>query len=140
MSHVLLVEPDDDFCLSLRHAVCDAHHHATITGSLAEAREALRCGTHDVDLVITNTVLPDGSGLALVREAMGRGKAIFLLRANRGRIEVSDHRGVVFRGERLAAGEFLRKAMLDGPPGKSAETEFASGTDDPGSFERGEPV
>jgi DNA-binding NtrC family response regulator len=110
MSHVLLVEPDDDFCLFLRQAVCDAGRRTTITGSIAKANEVLH-GRNTVDLVVTSAVLPDGSGLVLARDAAQMGKPTLVLRVSRGRIEVSDRQRVAFRGDQLAVGEFLEKTI-----------------------------
>src|SRR5689334_20739152 len=95
---VLLVEPDDDFCLSLRQAITGAGCRVTITGSFAEASEVLR-ELDGPDLVITSATLPDGSGLLLARQARALGKAAFLLRRSRGRIELCGPEGVVARGD-----------------------------------------
>lgn len=110
MSHVLLVEPDDDLCLFLRFAISDVGCRVTIAGSRAEAKEVLD-GEEPVDVAVTSVNLPDGSGVSLAREAMRRVRQIFVLRASRGGIEIADAHGVVFRGERHAAGTFLNKAI-----------------------------
>jgi two-component system OmpR family response regulator len=110
MSHVLLVEPDDDLCLFLRLAIGGVGRRVTIAGSRAEANEVLN-GSEPVDVAITSLVLPDGSGLFLARDALRRAKRTYLLRSSRGRIEVADQHGVVFRGDRSAAGAFLQRAI-----------------------------
>lgn len=111
MDHVLLVEADDDFCLFLRQAVADAGCRVTITGSFAEARDALWV-TETIDLVITNAMLPDGSGLVLAREAVRLGKSIIVFREGRKHIEVSDWEQPLFRGDRAAVAKFLEQAVL----------------------------
>jgi response regulator RpfG family c-di-GMP phosphodiesterase len=110
MSHVLLIEPDDDFCLFLWRAISTAGCRMTITGSIAEASEVLQ-GQDTVDLVVANAVLPDGSGLALTRGAAHMGKAAFVLRASRGRIEVRDQQHVVFRGDQVTVADFLERTI-----------------------------
>ncbi len=126
MSHVLLVEPNDDFCLFLRQVVCDAGQRATITGSLAEAIDALR-GTDAVDIIISNAALPDGSGKVLAAEAALLCKPILMLRARRERIEVSDGQRVAFRGDRLAVGEYLEKTILQRWGGRTADASIKIG-------------
>lgn len=120
MTHVLLVEPDDDLCLFLRMAISHAGCRISITGTMVEARDVLSSGER-VDFVVTNVGLPDGAGLRLAREAIEVGKKVFVLRANRGRIDVCDRRGLVFRGNQLAVGDFLKKAVLRRSDGKVVE-------------------
>jgi len=120
MSHLLLVEPDDDLCLFLRMAIGHAGCRISITGTMEEARDVLGSGER-VDFVVTNVGLPDGSGLRLAREAIETGKKVFVLRVSRGRIEVCDRRGLVFRGNQLAVGDFLKKAVLRRSDGKVAD-------------------
>jgi CheY-like chemotaxis protein len=109
MTTVLLVEPDDDFCLFLQLAISGAACRTIITGSLAEASHAL--GNDVIDAVIARAKLPDGSGLTLVRQALQSGKPAYILRGIGRSIEIADHRGMVFRGDRLAICEFLKKAI-----------------------------
>lgn len=108
--HVLLVEPDDDLCLFLRFAISGLGRRVTIAGSRAEAKEILG-GEEPVDVAVTNMNLPDGSGLSLACEAVRKARRTFLLRSFRGRIEVANEHGVVFRGERSAVGAFLSKVI-----------------------------
>ncbi len=110
MNHVLLVEPDDDLCLFLRFAISGAGCRVTIAGSRAEAREVLN-GKERVDVAVTSVNLPDGSGVSLASEAVRKARRTFLLRSLRGHLEVADEHGVVFRGDRIAAGAFLNKAI-----------------------------
>jgi CheY-like chemotaxis protein len=75
MYHVLLVEPDDDFCLDLREAISGAGCRVTIVGSSVEATTALN-NLENIDHVIVETFLPDGSGLVLAEDARRNGKAV----------------------------------------------------------------
>jgi CheY-like chemotaxis protein len=109
--NVLLVEPDDDFCLFLRQAVASAGCRVTITGSFSEAKEAMSA-PDSVDLLITNASLPDGSGLLLALDAARIGKRVIVLRQKQGRIVVSDGERTLYRGDCVAVGSFLTQ-MLD---------------------------
>lgn len=110
MMNVLLVEPDDDFCLFLRQAVASAGCAVTITGSLSEAKDAMNA-SGSVDLLITNASLPDGSGLLLALDAARIGKQAIVLRRKRGRIVVSDREGTLCRGDCVAVGSFLTQML-----------------------------
>ena len=120
MSHVLLVEPDDDFCLFLSKAISGADCHISITGSNAGAREILD-SSERLECVVTDAHLPDGSGLLLARDAVQMGKQVFVLRPSRGRIEVCDRQGIVFKGSQFDVGTFLKKAVLRRAHGKATE-------------------
>ncbi len=128
MSHVLLVEPDDDLCLFLRMAIGHAGCRISVTGSMTEAKDVLG-SDEKVDVVVTAAALPDGSGLRLAREALEGGKKVFVLRASRGRIEVCDRRGLVFRGNQLTVGDFLKKAVLHRGDGKTVDGKIGFGSD-----------
>jgi CheY-like chemotaxis protein len=110
MTDVLLVEPDDDFCLFLQLSIAGAGRRVKITGSFAEASEALH-GSAPVDIVVTAAKLPDGSGFLLARDAFQRGKRTFLLKGHRSTVEVWDRQGMLFRGTRLAVADFLKKRV-----------------------------
>jgi CheY-like chemotaxis protein len=114
MTTVLLAEPDDDFCLFLQLAMSGAQCRTIITGSLAEASHAL--DNDAVDAVITRARLPDGSGRTLARQAFQSGMLAYVLRGIGRSIEITDHRGVVFRGDRFAVCDFLKKAIRRSPP------------------------
>jgi hypothetical protein len=120
MSNVLLVELDDDLCLFLRMAIGNARCRISVTGSMTEARDVLS-GDDRVDVVVTAAGLPDGSGPQLAREALEAAKKVFVLRASRGRIEVCDRRGLVFRGNQLTVGDFLKKTTLRRSDGKAGD-------------------
>jgi DNA-binding NarL/FixJ family response regulator len=110
MINVLLVEPDDDFCLFLQMSICGNGRRVSVAGSFAEGEEAL--GDADtIDVVVTASKLPGGSGFILARDAAERGKRTFLLRGHRQYIEVWDRRGILFRGNRLAVGGFLKNKI-----------------------------
>jgi CheY-like chemotaxis protein len=110
MTNVLLVEPDDDFCLFLQLAISGAGCRTIITGSFAEANDALH-GAVPVDVLVTAAKLPGGSGLNLARDAFQLGKRIFVVRGSRRWVELWDRQGILFRGDRLAVGDFLKKAI-----------------------------
>ena len=113
MPHVMLVEPDDDFCLSLRMAIGRAGCRVTITGSFAEASAALS-SSDEIDKVVTEAWLRDGSGLVLAQHARQLGKTVFVLRKRRGRVVVFDGEIPIFVGDQAGAGAFLAQALLEG--------------------------
>jgi CheY-like chemotaxis protein len=114
MHHVLLVEPDDDFCLSLRTELVHVGCRLTIVGTFAEAIAAVR-GVDDIDNIITDAALPDGSGLVLAQDFRKLGKPVFVLRERRGRTVVYDRDGTAFLGDRMAVGQFLAAVLLAQP-------------------------
>jgi DNA-binding NarL/FixJ family response regulator len=136
MNHVLLIEPDDDLCLALRQIVSDVGLRVTITGSLAEADEAL-AETAGIDRIITDAVLPDCSGVALAQDLLRRGKSVIVLRRRGDRIAVFDREGTVFLGDRVGVGEFIRNSLSRrADEGASAEPGPAAGPQRHGSGKR----
>jgi hypothetical protein len=114
MFHVLLVEPDDDTCLSLWHGLMQAGGRVTITNSAAGARLVLREAS-DVRLLITNAFLPDGCGTALAREATARGTPSLIVRLEEDGLRVSDVHGARFYGAIIDTIGFM-KDLLRGEP------------------------
>lgn len=112
MYHVMLVEPDDDFCLFLASAISLAACRMTIVGSVAEATAAL-AGLDSVDQVITEAFLPDGSGVVLAQDVRWMGKPAFVLRKRRGRTVVYDRDGSVFVGNQPSVAGFLARAVAE---------------------------
>jgi DNA-binding response OmpR family regulator len=97
MYHVLLVEPDDDFCLNFCAVISDACCRVTIVGSSAKAPAALE-RLDNVDHLVTEAFLPDGSGLVLAEEARRKGKPVHMLCKRRDRIVLYDREGTLFLG------------------------------------------
>jgi DNA-binding NtrC family response regulator len=129
MSHVLIVEPDDEFSLFLRHAVCAAGSRPTITDSIEGARVTLS-STIAIDLVIANARLPDGSGSLIAGAAPRRGRQTWIMRcSSRGSVEVRDARGVLFRGSRQEVFDFLTKAIGRRRRSRLLRAVSAAGTD-----------
>ena len=112
MYHVMLVEPDDDFCLFLASVICLTACRMTLVGSVAEATAAL-AGLDSVDQVITEAFLPDGSGLVLAQDVRQMGKPAFVLRQRCGRIVVYDREASVFVGDQTAVAGFLAKSVSE---------------------------
>jgi DNA-binding response OmpR family regulator len=65
--HLLVVDDEAHVSLVIQHACERAGYYVTTARTLTEAREALASGVH-VDLLLLDVMLPDGSGLDLLRE------------------------------------------------------------------------
>lgn len=74
MANILFVDDDPDFTAAVQPLLQAEHHTVQVAGSLQEARAALERGTFDV--LFVDLLLPDGSGLDLVRD--GGPKAVII--------------------------------------------------------------
>jgi DNA-binding response OmpR family regulator len=119
--HVLLVEPDDDFCLFLRQAITSAGCRVTITGAFDEARDVME-RAESVDFLVANAALPDGSGLVLALDAAAAGKQVVILRRKQDQIILSDRDGTICRGDGAAIAAFLEKTLAEMRHGRAART------------------
>jgi CheY-like chemotaxis protein len=107
--HVLLVEPNDDMCLSLWHIVLKAGGRVTITDTLAEAHKVLCAG--ELDLLITDATLPDGGVSSLLKDAVSLGIPFFVVRTVEDGIDILDGDGSAFCGTDTDAIEFVAAAL-----------------------------
>ena len=69
MSNILLVEDDLDLRLVMENILLDAGYEVDVTGTVADGCELL--GSRPYDLVITDALLPDGTGMAVADKAQG---------------------------------------------------------------------
>lgn len=67
MANILFVDDDPDFTAAVQPLLQAEHHSVEVAGNLREAREALERGTFDI--LFVDLLLPDGSGLDLVRDS-----------------------------------------------------------------------
>jgi DNA-binding NtrC family response regulator len=74
MANILFVDDDPDFAAAVQPLLQAESHTVQVAGSLQEAREALERGTFDI--LFVDLLLPDGSGLDLVRD--GGPKAVII--------------------------------------------------------------
>jgi hypothetical protein len=131
MYHVMLVEPDDGLCLLLIDALVPTGFRMTIVRSVADATAVLS-SPDDIDQIVTEAWLPDGSGLLLAQDSRRMGKRVFVLRKRRGRVVVYDGEGSVFVGDQAEIGAFLARALVsDG--GETVSTPIATTEPDPRS-------
>jgi two-component system OmpR family response regulator len=65
--HLLVVEDEVRLADLLKRSFAEEGHHVTTVGTLAEARTHL-AGPHGADVLVVDRMLPDGDGLALVRD------------------------------------------------------------------------
>jgi len=76
MSKVLVVEDQPNLLRSVAQALSEAGFEALAAGTLSEAAVALRT---DVDLIILDVMLPDGSGLEWLRRLREQGQPTLVL-------------------------------------------------------------
>lgn len=128
MSHVLIVEDDRDTRTMMAAWIGTQGYAVSQAGSLQEARAKL--AAHEPDLVLLDLHLPDGSGLALLRDAKGAPACDVVLITGYATLDTS------IEAMRLGAVDYLLKPVssqqLQGmlsrvsPPGKAkAEIEEA---------------
>jgi len=70
---LLLVEDHADTAQAMADLLRTLGHEVTVAGTVAGALEAAQTPKPDLDLVISDLGLPDGSGLELMRELAGHG-------------------------------------------------------------------
>ncbi len=66
--HILLVEDHADTAEALRDLLLDRGYRVSMAGSIAQALELASEAAGQIDLVVSDLGLPDGSGLDLMRE------------------------------------------------------------------------
>jgi DNA-binding NtrC family response regulator len=71
MPRILLVEDDPDVLLTIEEILLDAKHEVDATQTIKAGMELLRC--HDYDLVLSDGVLPDGTGMMIADKASEKG-------------------------------------------------------------------
>jgi len=70
--HILLVEDHIDTAEALRDLLLDRGYRVSMAGSIADALELAGSAAGQIDLVVSDLGLPDGSGLDLMRELASR--------------------------------------------------------------------
>jgi len=114
MFRVLLVEPDDETCLWLWHAIMRVHGRITITDSVAAACDILRSG-QDLRLLITDAALPDGRGSVVAQEAAMLGIPSFIVTNGEDGLRISDENGSDIGARGIDLAEFLEKFLSSNP-------------------------
>lgn len=87
LGHLLVVEDEPRLGRELRRFLCHQGAEVRLAQTRAEAQKALEAA--QVDAVILDWMLPDGSGIELLREIRQRGKAVPVLMLS-ARSEVED--------------------------------------------------
>ncbi|AIY08789.1 transcriptional regulator [Paenibacillus polymyxa] len=103
MNRILLVEDDDNLVFGIEYTLTSEGYAVVLAGSLEEARKALK--TDDVDLILLDINLPDGSGYDLCREirALSQVPIIFLT--------ALDEETNVVAGLDLGADDYMTKPL-----------------------------
>lgn len=66
MEHILLVEDDQNFVFGIKYTLSSEGYNVIVASSLQEAKIALTI--HNIDLILLDVNLPDGSGYELCKE------------------------------------------------------------------------
>ena len=77
MARILLVEDDGDVLPLLEHFLVSMDHHVTTAINVATAVALLR--TQPFELVVSDVILPDGTGIAIADMAQEIGVKVLLL-------------------------------------------------------------
>ena len=130
---VLIVDDNDSLVESAKRLLEFAHARVDVAGNARLARERLETGVYQ--LVLVDLMLPDGSGLDLIREYDQRADTRFVLMTGHPRyieaVRPVCPQGVQFLPKPFAAGdliECLHRAVPDiaGVEGTSAQDPFSS--------------
>jgi DNA-binding response OmpR family regulator len=91
MARILIVDTQSELRYQLVRLLEQAGHHATAVATVSEAASVLR---DDVpDLLATNVVLIDGSGVSLAKQAEAAGAKVLMLTGSPDRIVEFDGSG-----------------------------------------------
>jgi len=83
MARILIVDDDPLFGAMLGHTLRCEGHRPVVVGSAAEALTALDAGLQ-VDLVVTDILMPDMDGLELIRALRARGTGLPIVTLSSG--------------------------------------------------------
>jgi DNA-binding response OmpR family regulator len=114
MRRVLLVDDNAHVRATLGEMLPDAGYEVTVTSRVAEALTLLESG--GFDLVLTDVMLPDGSGLDIALEATRRGVTAIVMTGHPDQMQALERMGhdylaKPFRQQRLI--EAVRSALHD---------------------------
>ncbi|OKP70355.1 DNA-binding response regulator [Paenibacillus helianthi] len=103
MNRILLVEDDDNLVFGIEYTLTSEGYTVVLANSLEQARKAFK--TDEVDLILLDINLPDGSGYDLCREirALSRVPIIFLT--------ALDEETNVVAGLDLGADDYMTKPL-----------------------------
>ncbi len=80
MTHILLVEDDDDVRFTIEHILLNAGHQVDSAGTVASGCELLR--SRPYDLLIADGNLSDGNGGVIADQAFADGVAALIITGN----------------------------------------------------------
>ncbi len=111
MTHVLLVEADDEICLSLWQVSVTAGCRVTITDSIAGGQTAVR-DEPNLSFVVTDAELPaDGLGELMAAIAGEARLPCLMLRRFIDVVQVSNVTGPIFEGAEIEAIDFIGQTL-----------------------------
>jgi DNA-binding NtrC family response regulator len=112
---ILVVDDDHGILALLRDIFEDVDFDVRLAATLTEAEQAL-AGADDIDIVLTDVLLPDGSGEALCQKAQAAGVPCILMSGHPDTIARLQHGPVDFVAKPFRIDEVLRAVLMRLPP------------------------
>jgi DNA-binding response OmpR family regulator len=107
VGHILIVDTQSELRHQLVRLLEQAGHSATAVATVSEAADIL---SEDIpDLMATNAVLIDGSGISLAKQAEAAGAKILMLTGSPDRIVEFDGSGQRYLSKPFPAEAFLQR-------------------------------
>ncbi len=122
---ILIVEDQADIRDVLYETLTDAGHAVSLAGTFGEGRVAIEAagnGGFTWDLLLTDLVLPGGSGLDLARLARSLGVPVLLCSGHPGQMAALDESGIPFLRKPFTLQDMLDQiAAATAPPAPDSE-------------------
>jgi len=115
MAHILIVDTQTELHHQLVRLLEQAGRHATAVATVSEAARLLT--QHVPDLLATNVVLTDGSGVTLATQAKTAGAKVLLITGSPDRVVEFDGSGQPYLSKPFPAEAFPRRVRKILSPG-----------------------
>ena len=109
MARILIVDTQAELRHQLVRLLEEAGHRATTIATISEAFSLLK--EHVPDLLATNVVLTDGSGINLAKHAEAAGAKVLMITGSPDRIVEFDVSGQAYLSKPFAPEAFLRRVQ-----------------------------
>jgi DNA-binding NtrC family response regulator len=112
---ILIVDDDQGILALLRDIFEDVNFDVRLAGTVAEAENVL-AGPDRIDVVLTDVLLPDGSGEALCQKAYATGLPCILMSGHPDTIARLQHGPADFVAKPFRIDDVLRAVLMRLPP------------------------